>query len=283
MEGIMATQKNRILAVIDPTRVEQWALKKALSIAGSRDDLDVCAYLCVYSDAKCDDPEQLQAVELSRHAVWLEAMLADIAMDNVSIEPVVEWNSDWRAAVSDVGAAEDMVLVVKRASGRQKSLASSDRQLLRKLGRALLLVKHEPADKLEKILIAVDFNAADESHKALNESIMSLGTRMRGTVTETELHAISAYPSSETFVHPPDVAKALDIDRSHAHVRRGPASEVIPDVAKELKADLVIVGNVGRGGLSGITIGNTAEKILTDIESDVLVLVTDEVKQRSAA
>ncbi len=279
----MATQKNRILAVIDPTRTEQWALKKALSIASSRDDLDVCAYLCVHSDAKCNDPAQFQVAELIRHQLWLDAMLKEYAESNVTMDSKVEWNADWREAISLAGAADDVVLVVKRASGRQKSLASSDRQLLRNLRSALLLVKNEPAEDVKKILIAVDFNATDESHKALNEAIMSLGTRMRGTVKETELHAISAYPSSDTFVHPPDVAKVLDIDRSQAHVRRGSAADVIPDVAKELEADLVIVGNVGRAGLSGITIGNTSEKILTDIEADVLVLVREEIKERSAA
>lgn len=279
----MATKKNRILAIIDPTRTEQWALKKALAIATSRDDLAVCAYLCVYSDAKCDDPDQLQAVELERHRMWLDAMLAEIPDSNVTIDAQIEWSADWREAICTAGQADDVVLVTKRASGRQNSLASSDRQLIRKLRRALLLVKFEPADEVRKILIAVDFNAEDASHKALNEAIMSLGTRMRGNVKDTELHVISAYPSSESFVHPPDIAKALDIDRSHAHVRRGSAADIIPDVAKELEADLVIVGNVGRGGLSGITIGNTAEKILNNIPADVLVIVKEEVKASAAA
>jgi len=279
----MATQKSRILAVIDPTRTEQWALKKAFAIASGRDDLDVTAYLCVHSDAKCDDPDQLQEVELQRQRLWLDAMLTEFADSGVAIDSRVEWNADWREAICAAGAADDVALVTKRASGRQDSLASSDRQLIRKLGRALLLVKHEPKNEVGKILIAVDFNAADESHKALNKAIMSLGTRMRGTIKDTELHVISAYPSSDSFVHPPDVAKALDIDRSHAHVRRGSAADIIPEVAKELEADLVIVGNVGRGGLSGITIGNTSEKILSDIAADVLVIVREEVKAEAAA
>ena len=279
----MSTQKSRILAVIDPTRTEQWALKQALAIASGRDDLDVLAFLCAHSNAKCDDPDQLQAAELQRQQLWLDAMLAEYADSGVITEGRVEWNDDWREAICVAGAADDIVLVTKRASGRQNSLASSDRKLIRKLGRALLLVKHEPKTEVGKILIAVDFNAEDESHKALNQAIMSLGKRMRGTVKDTELHVISAYPSSDSFVHPPDVAKALDIDRSHAHVRRGSAADIIPEVAKELGADLVIVGNVGRGGLSGITIGNTAEKILSDIAADVLVIVREEVKADAAA
>jgi len=279
----MATHKNRIIAVIDPTRREQWALKKALSIASSRDDLDVCAFLCVYTDKKCDNRAGLRAAEVDRHRQWLDTLLAEYAESDVRIDSTVEWGADWLEAICAAGTEADVVLVVKRVSGRQRQLASSDRQLIRKLGNALLLVKSAPADEVRKILIAVDFNAEDESHKALNEAIMSLGLRMRGTVKSTELHSISAYSSSDRFIHPPDIAKVLGIDRSQAIVRYGPASEVIPEAANALAADLVIVGNVARAGLPGLTSGNTAEKILTDIASDVLVLVAHEIREQSAA
>jgi hypothetical protein len=105
---------------------------------------------------------------------------------------------------------------------------------------------------------------------------MGLGRRIRGSIGKMELHAVSAYPESDRFIHPPDVAKTLDIDRSQAHVRQGSACDVIPAFANKIKADLVIVGNVARRGLSGLIVGNTSEKILTNIKSDVLVLVREE-------
>lgn len=211
----MGKRKNRILAIIDPTRPEQWALRKAIAIANTRDDLDVCAFVCVHSDVECDDKDKLQTVTLERHQLWLDAILSEAADNNsnLTIDSQVVWAADWREKICEAGAAEDVVLVVKRASGRQNSLASSDRQLIRKLGRALLLVKFEPKDEVSKILVAVDFNAEDASHKALNQTIISLGARMRGNVKETELHSVSAYPDADSFVHPPDIAKALGIDR----------------------------------------------------------------------
>ena len=136
---------------------------------------------------------------------------------------------------------------------------------------------------MQKVLVAVDFNAEDESHTKLNDAIIDLGRRIRGTSETMELHAISAYPDSDKFIHPPDVARKLDIERGQAHVRRGKAADVIPDLANEINADPVVVGNVGRRGLSGITIGNTSEKILTDIRADVMVLVQEEKLERSAA
>ena len=279
----MAADKNDILAVIDPTRNEQWALRKAVSIAKNRENSRVFAFVCTYSEAECDDIAELRLVEIERHTVWLTGLLAAFAEDGVDIVPVVEWNANWREAIATAATDVEASLVVKRASGRPKSLASSDRELIRTLQSALLLVKHDPAREMRKVLVAVDFNATDDGHVALNDAIVALGRRIRGSSEVIELHAVSAYPQSDKFVHPPDVAKRLEIDRSNAHVRHGSAADVIPDMANKIDADLVIVGSVGRRGLAGITVGNTSEKILTDIHADVLVLVREEGAERSAA
>lgn len=272
----MTNSKTRFLAVIDPTRHDQWALRKAVSMAKDRDDAEVHALLCTSSAKECTDRDELRSVEIRRNLLWLEDLIDQYADQGVGINPIVTWNEDWRDAICDAARDNDIDLVVKRASGRPNSLASSDRQLIRTLQSALLLVKHDPSRDLKKVLVAVDFNATEAGHTGLNEAIMDLGCRIRGSSEEMELHSVSAYPDSDKFVHAPDVAKKLDIDRSQAHVRRGSAATVIPYFANEIEADLVIVGNVGRRGLSGITIGNTAEKILTDIRSDVLVLVSEE-------
>ncbi len=42
--------------------------------------------------------------------------------------------------------------------------------------------------------------------------------------------------------------------------------------AKNINADIVVIGSVGRSGISGALIGNTAEKILDEVTADVLVV-----------
>ena len=280
----MKIQENRILAVIDPTRVDQWALRKALSIAKNRDDPKIYAFLCAYSNAKCDEPDRLRTVVLRRHTLWLDEILSDYSAAGIPIEPIVEWNADWRDAICIAAESTGVGVVVKRGTGSAKTLANSDRQLIRSLeGSALYLVKHEPVEELRKVLVAVNFNAVDDAHKTLNESIIALGRRIRESNADIELHSVSAHEKVEGFKHPPDVAKILGITRAQAHVSRGSAAEVIPHTANKIGADLVIIGNVGRRGVSGVTIGNTAEKILADIEADVLVLVQEQKRERSAA
>lgn len=56
------------------------------------------------------------------------------------------------------------------------------------------------------------------------------------------------------------------------HLRRGIASLVIPTMARELKANLVVMGTVARVGIAGMLIGNTAEEILEQVQCSVLAV-----------
>jgi universal stress protein E len=51
--------------------------------------------------------------------------------------------------------------------------------------------------------------------------------------------------------------------------------KVIPQVAKDIDAELVIIGTVGRVGISAALIGNTAEHVIDELNCDVLALKPD--------
>ncbi|GAA0859328.1 universal stress protein [Aliiglaciecola litoralis] len=52
----------------------------------------------------------------------------------------------------------------------------------------------------------------------------------------------------------------------------GVVSKEISSVSQKLKSSLVIMGNVGRTGLKGFVVGNTAEKILERLAVDALIV-----------
>lgn len=56
------------------------------------------------------------------------------------------------------------------------------------------------------------------------------------------------------------------------HLQRGAPTSVIPELAERLQADLVVMGTLGRAGISGLFIGNTAEAILEQIRCSVLAI-----------
>ena len=52
----------------------------------------------------------------------------------------------------------------------------------------------------------------------------------------------------------------------------GEAEDVVPDFVRTHEVDVVVMGTVGRTGVPGFLIGNTAEKILADVECSVLAV-----------
>lgn len=67
------------------------------------------------------------------------------------------------------------------------------------------------------------------------------------------------------------------------HVVQGTPWKVICATAKRLAADLIVVGSVGRSGIPGMLVGNTAERVLHACESSLLVVKPGELASAPAA
>jgi universal stress protein E len=119
---------------------------------------------------------------------------------------------------------------------------------------------------------------------------------MLAHVTETQLHSVNTF-ETPSFGPTMDVGwanidfESIKVDTGNAHkdkmhtllkehnllnnpfhVAEGRADIAIPDIAKEIEAQLLILGTVGRTGLSGAFIGNTAEHVLANMSCDILTL-----------
>ena len=62
------------------------------------------------------------------------------------------------------------------------------------------------------------------------------------------------------------------IDEKFTHVEKGLPEEVIPDLAEHLDAGVVVLGTVGRTGLSAAFLGNTAEQVIDHLRCDLLAI-----------
>ena len=65
---------------------------------------------------------------------------------------------------------------------------------------------------------------------------------------------------------------ALNYLKPNKHLVKGWARQEIPVLANEIDADLVVMGTVGRTGIPGFIMGNTAETILNQIDCSVLAI-----------
>ena len=201
-------------------------------------------------------------------------------------------------------------LVIKPAEDPgflERIFGSDDMQLLRECPCPVWLMK--PADKLsyDTIVVALDFDTfePESAAQALNQEIIELSSTL--AIAEfADLHIVHAWDVPEAgyvqlWADNPDEAtsqmtqaersrRSLGMDalrqilQKHLgqesyeylspsfHLREGLAVNVIPAQARKLQADLVVMGTVGRTGISGLIIGNTAEAILDQLQCSVLTI-----------
>jgi nucleotide-binding universal stress UspA family protein len=189
-------------------------------------------------------------------------------------------------------------LLVKPSEGAgflNRLLGSMDMQLLRKCPCPVWIVKPTSEHEHKTIIAAVDPDP-NEVNAGLNQMILELAASLSAH-HNAELHVVAAWGLRDEYAlrskqHQADLDQfRTDIKKAtrrwldelttqykadgvefHAHLVEGHASDVILSEAKERSADMIVMGTVGRVGVSGYFIGNTAEKILTDIECSVLAV-----------
>ena len=60
--------------------------------------------------------------------------------------------------------------------------------------------------------------------------------------------------------------------KTKVHLENGKAGDVIPALATKKRVGLVVMGTVGRTGIPGFFVGNTAEKVLGVVDTSVLAI-----------
>ncbi|MEW8205550.1 MAG: universal stress protein, partial [Candidatus Thiodiazotropha taylori] len=64
----------------------------------------------------------------------------------------------------------------------------------------------------------------------------------------------------------------MSTDDSAVKLVHGDASKVIHQLSDSLNADLIVMGTVGRTGVPGLFIGNTAEDVLQTTKASILAV-----------
>jgi universal stress protein E len=202
-------------------------------------------------------------------------------------------------------------LVIKTAEEGEianRFFGSTDLEPLRKCPCPVLLLKSSKKGSFKKILAAVDFDPHEDNEieKAFNNQILQMSTSLalsEGCELQI-IHVWKAYgesslrsgfakqPENEVDIYVDEISaghqnglemliaefggvpgkEAIDYLKPKIHLVKGVAKTVIPDVVEENQIDLVIMGTVGRTGIPGFIMGNTAEAILNQIDCSVFTM-----------
>ena len=199
-------------------------------------------------------------------------------------------------------------LVMTTAEGRgdlkERLFGSTTMHLMRKCPCPVWVVKPSPPERYSRILAAVDPNPLDEVQHALNIKIMDLATSLtrqeQGELVvvhtwafpvEGALRSSTSVQSSKVDGWVRDVRNqhrrrlaellrpyALEDLKHQVYLLKGAPGRLIPELAAEKDVELIVMGTVSRTGVAGLFIGNTAEKILRQVDCSVLAVKPDGFK-----
>ncbi|MCG8413782.1 MAG: universal stress protein [Pseudomonadales bacterium] len=270
------SQFRKLFVVIDPTTDTQLALQNAEWIAAGNQDVSIHVYECIYSASDSADPDALRRVELARHRAWVDAMVKPLIDKDLNVTVEIEWANEWRDALSPAASRAEADLIIKAASvhsgAERRFLKTSDWTLLRNAPCPVYLIKKDNIGDELKVLVALDIKAKDDLHNTLNKRVIQFGQELKDSQTGGSLYAVNAYSDANKYVYPDDLAEQTGIDPLHAHSVEGPAESVIPEVAHAISADVLVIGTAGRDGFKAAVTGNTAEKVLDAVHTNILTV-----------
>jgi universal stress protein E len=187
----------------------------------------------------------------------------------------------------------DLVLAGTRglAQWEQFLVGSTAKRLIRKCPSSVWIVKAEHVDQPKVVLAATDFS--DVSQKAVAQGLM---IAKRANAAFHLLHVVDSKDVPEDIIS--NIPKrsslqqeivnqatermnrfidSLDVERSsiHLHQSWGTPWREIQRIAKLQSVDLVAIGTVGRSGVRGLLMGNTADKVLDSCNCSILTVKPD--------
>ncbi len=287
-----------ILIIADKPKHDQTALHRGIEIASAASthiELVAFAYHSMYGQTDIFDAHQRHAI---RHAVeqerteFLRNLVAEHRLGTMNIEVRTVWTKDISEWVCQHVKETPCGLVIKSVH-RSKTLihTPTDWHLIRQCPKPLLLACQRNFPARARILAALDLGHTNVEKERLNHRVLE-AAKAFAQLHGSELHCCFV-------IEQPTILKALDIiepsvykrkveirvrerlralidayglDKRQVHMPVGKVGTALNLVADRIKAEMIIMGVVGRKGLSGITIGNFAEKALAKARCDILAL-----------
>lgn len=298
----------RILCALKDTHPRNAsALVKALALARAGDaslELFHAVSAPIYLPERATDTTlaDLKRDTLELHRARLEKLAERARREGVDVRCTVVWDHPPHEAIVRRAAKTGADLIVAQcheSGGSRRALRFTDWELVRTSPVPVLLVRDSKPYRRPVILAAVDPLHAHDKPAELDENIL-LGGRSLAAILRGSLHVVHAN-------HPPLLGLALetpfafedllshgrreferlmsraDMRARHAHLLEGDPEKVIPRLADELGARIVVMGAVSRSGLKRLFIGNTAERLLGRLACDVLVVKPQHFKSRVPA
>lgn len=290
----------KILVAIHPGYIDSPAIERAVTFA-SATDVDIMLYSAVYDDSvpslyiKADDLDKMRELILDSETVRLKQIKSRLLKVAKSVEVQTQWINS--AADGITNAAKqfnaDLLIVssTRHSTMTRLFLSNTDLEILRHASTPVLFAHNHPEKAYKKVMVAVDPTHEHDEPAELEHRMISIGKWITD-IFDGELYLAHAYPSIRPEltidnIVPVEVPKKMreehekalkqlaathNIEKDKTHFLDGYPRVALPDMAREIKSDLVIMGVISRSVIDRLMIGSTAEYLLDHIECDILTV-----------
>jgi len=301
-----------ILVVIDPTTDEQKALQRAIELASkvtannADSKINITAFFSIFDFSyemttilSGDERDNMRQMVIKEKQQWLDEIISAVN-PQIDITSKVVWhNRPFEAIINQVIEHKfDLVIKGTHQHDKFKSVVftPTDWHILRKCPCPVLLVKEHEWPQQGKVLAALNVGSDEEEHLSLNNTITTQANNIAQLIN-ANVHLVNSYPGTPVNIaieipefdaseynsamqkHHKEAmaqhANNFDVPVVNTYVEEGLPESVIENVALRIDAELVILGTVGRTGISAALIGNTAEHVIDQLNCDVLALKPD--------
>ncbi len=186
------------------------------------------------------------------------------------------------------------LVITEPLTGRAGALSNSDWRLISASPATVLLINTDGKKRYENIVAAVDPFHAHAKPAALDAEILAQAAAVR-TLTGASLSVVHCFLPL-TSVTSGLAAEHLPIDDAEAELERfrrdklgelvadagldvgvtrlvrGRPAEKLLELAASGDADLIVMGALSRGRLRDLILGSTAERLLSQVHADILIV-----------
>jgi nucleotide-binding universal stress UspA family protein len=220
----------------------------------------------------------------------LRSMIEAAAATDVEIRPKILLGKPIVEICRAAGQLEcDLVMAGTRGLSEWEAffIGGTARRLIRNCAAPVWVVKPQHAGKPKAVLAATDFSeisrravqagmaiAADASanfhllhvidSNDVPENVVAIipeGSSLRQEINDAAKHRFNEF-----------VASLRATSKIQPHLSWGTPWQEINRLASSLHVDLITIGTVGRSGIPGLFLGNTAEKVLNHCDCSILTL-----------
>jgi universal stress protein E len=247
------------------------------------------------------DLADLEDISIRERIENLETLIAPLRHDGLKAISKVLCGTPFLEIIREVlRNKHDLVMLSPEGKNRLNEIlfGSTTMHLMRKCPCPVWVIKPTRRKQYTRILAAVDLLPFDAVREDLNMKIMEIATSL-AELEGSQLHVVHCWDQplekrmkGHSGLIKNEVKKlVLDTREQHkmmlnvflekfdlsglnhkVHLLKGEAHKLIPEQARKMRVELVVMGTVCRTGIAGFFIGNTAEKVLHQLDCSVLAI-----------